>query len=201
MTKLRIFLFNGMLILHNDAIRRSFAFIPCNIPPRARHSRLGTCHYISENQVNSMVDLSSIDHLEAPNHFLFSLNATESVFLAHEEKPNYSEEDEGKFWNSMILSLVVPVISLFPSHSEAADVSFSSKVGQQVSTMTTMISEQMIDPSDIEALALTDTSRFLMDFSSFLTTEKIILRLARIISSFMNIEIGVSVTPNHLTPY
>ena len=200
MTKLRIFLFNGMLILHNDAIRRSLAFIPCKTRPMAHPFRLGKCHFISENQVDSMIDLSSIDHLEAPNNFLFSLSATERGFLAPDVEPNYSEEDERKVWSSMILSLFIPVISLFPSRSEAADVSFSSEVGQQISTVTTMISEQMIDPSDMEALALTDTSRFLMDVSSFLTTEKIILRLASIISRFMNIEIGVSVTPNHLTP-
>jgi hypothetical protein len=48
--------------------------------------------------------------------------------------------------------------------------------------------------------ALTEASRFLMDLSSFVTAEKIILCLVGIISHLVSIEIDISVSSNHVTP-
>jgi len=62
------------------------------------------------------------------------------------------------------------------------------------------ISMLVTDQEHFLISALTEASRFMMDLSSFVTTEKIILCLVGIISHLVSIEIDVSVLSNHVTP-
>jgi hypothetical protein len=158
------------------------------IGSRTVHSQLG--HYISESE-GSRVDPSLPESLKTSTQWMFSKNATR-LFQVEERRI----KEVGQCRAGFTLPLILAAPAFLPSKSEAADFLFNSDMGNDIYAL---ISKIMVDPHDAEALALTDTSRFILDVSSFLTTEKIILRLASIISRFVNIEIGTSVTPNHLT--
>lgn len=186
-----IYLFHSILLLSSKTSKTS-AFLACKAGTRTGSSWLGRCNYVSEGQVNHIFDSPSLDLIVPSSEYQLSNNGT---LIADEQ----GIKNELAFRNAVSVSLMFPFMTLLPSKSEAVDFLFGLDAGQQISNLWSPVSKLVIDQEHFLISVLTEASRFMIDLSSFLTTEKIILRLAGIISRFVNIELGVSVSSNHLT--
>jgi hypothetical protein len=163
---------------------------------RCNYTSEGQCEYLSEGQVNNCFDVSS---------FNFFIRSNGDEIPSNNKTCHASEQRTKKgctLWTAATTAplIILPVMTVFPSKSEAADILSGLEISEQISKFWPAISTLVTDQEHFLISALTEASRFMMDLSSFVTTEKIILRLAGIISRLVNIEIDVSVSSNHVTP-
>jgi len=189
--------------LHSSMFHTSLAFSSWRISKLSR-PRLQRCHccYSNKDQVSELFE-SPLNLFEVPRHYVDRIDQkprTESKCTENRLCPTKGQRKKKKRsrFSTHVPWFILGMTALFPFTSAATD--FTPHVAEQVSALLSTIAKQASDPQNLELQALTDTSHLMLDVSSFLTTEKIFLRLASIIGRILNIQIDVTVSPTHATP-
>lgn len=196
-----IYIFCSVLLLLHCKRPPTLAFTAYNAALRTNKFWIGRCNfiseeqcdYVSEGQVNNCFDVPSLNIMIRDE-----IKTNNKTFHAEEQRRNKGCSLHTTATTSSLLML--PVITFFPSTSEAVDILSGLYISELITKFWLPISTLVSNQEHLLVSALTEASRFMMDLSSFVTTEKIILRLAGIISRLVNIEIDVSVSSNHGTP-